>query len=191
MISIYLAGKIQKAHETPNESYWGPRELAALKAVLGEEVLLLNPSIRSDDLSDQKSVFGRDMVMVSCADAVFVDARERRGLGVGAEMMWAKVNRIPIVTLAPRGSHYHKGRTSLLDVEVANWVHPFVENLSDKLVDTVEEGAAWLLERPDTIKGPEAIHEAMAYYRATQFENDLPMQEHVAAYPTLLSPLSP
>ncbi len=189
MISIYLAGKIQKAHEAPNGSYWGLQELEALKATIGEPVTLLNPAIRTDDLSDQKSVFGRDMVMVSCADFVFVDARDRRGLGVGAEMMWAKVNRIPVVTLAPKGSHYHKSTTSLLDVEVSDWVHPFVANLSDKIVSSVEEGAAWIVDGTDKIKGIESIHEAMAHYRATQYERDEPMQELVEAHPTLLAPL--
>lgn len=36
-------------------------------------------------------------------------------LGVGAEMMWAKVHKLPIITLAPKNSHYHISNTTLLD----------------------------------------------------------------------------
>ena len=48
-------------------------------------LLCLNPALRTDDLSDEVSVFGRDMTQVFIADLVFIDARHRRGLGVGAE----------------------------------------------------------------------------------------------------------
>jgi len=105
-VAIYLAGKIQKAHENPNETYWTEKDQEILRQALSpSSVYFLNPAIRSDDLSVQKSVFGRDMAQVYSADVIFVDGRERRGLGVGAEMMWAKMNRKPVITLAPLGSH--------------------------------------------------------------------------------------
>ena len=181
-ITIYLAGKIQKAHENSNEVYWTQEYQDSIRAALDAyNVFFLDPAVRSDDLSIQKSVFGRDMVQVFSADVVFVDARERRGLGVGAEMMWAKINRIPVVTLAPVESHYHKHNTSLLGVEVTSWIHPFVENLSDKIVESVSDGAMWIEEIMQgglsTIKGPESIQEAMQYYMETQFPFDHPMQE--------------
>ena len=107
-IAIYLAGSIKKAHET-NDTFWSTLDISVLEKSLDEfEVSFLNPAFRKDDLSDPRSVFGRDMLQVFCSDAVFVDARERRGLGVGAEMMWAKLNRIPVLTWAPKNSHYHK-----------------------------------------------------------------------------------
>jgi len=116
-----------------------------LKKTLSEyEVSFLNPAFRSDDLSDQRAVFGRDMTQFFCSDVVFVDARDRRGLGVGAEMMWAKFHKISIVTLAPIDSHYNKSKTTLLGVAVENWVHPFVESLSDAIVENLADGAAWL-----------------------------------------------
>lgn len=66
------------------------------------------------------------MLQVFSSNIVFVDARDRRGLGVGAEMMWAKVNKIPVVTWAPRNSHYHKDQTTILGVTVANFIHPLI-----------------------------------------------------------------
>jgi len=180
-IAIYLAGSIKKGHEL-NHSYWGDEERELLKASLNQyKISFLNPALRSDNLSDQKSVFGRDMLQVFCSDIVFVDARDRRGLGVGAEMMWAKLNRIPVVTLAPKETHYHKSQTLLLGVPVSDWIHPFVESLSDKIVDNISEGAKWIqkvmTDDSIEIKGIEFIESAMKYYKKQQFETDEPMKE--------------
>lgn len=123
-ISIYLAGSIKKGHERADESFWTDADISFLRKDLSAyEVSFLNPAFRSDDLSDQRSVFGRDMTQVFCSDVVFVDARNRRGLGVGAEMMWAKFHKIPVITLAPVDSHYNKRKTTLLGIAVENWVH--------------------------------------------------------------------
>jgi hypothetical protein len=181
MIAIYLAGNIQKGHEKESGIFWTKKDQDIISAAMApQEVAFLNPAIRTDDLRDQKSVFGRDMTQVYMSHAVFVDARERRGLGVGAEMMWAKMNRIPLIILAPRNSHYRKEECNLLGVEVKNWVHPFVESLSDAIVDTVEEGAKWLrsfcLEKGE-VKGPESIQEAMLHYQENQLGSDEPMRE--------------
>src|SRR4029078_1586853 len=121
---------IQKGHEKADDTFWSEQNMQFLRNHLSEfEVLFLNPAFRTDDLSDNLSTFGRDMLQVFSSDFVFVDARDRRGLGVGAEMMWAKLNRIPVVTWSPRNSHYNKDHTTLLDVPVTNFIHPFVENL--------------------------------------------------------------
>lgn len=189
-LSLYLAGKIQKAHEHPNETYWTENDQLVLRnCLLSFELHFLNPAIRSDDLSNQRSVFGRDMLQVYSADAVFVDARDRRGLGVGAEMMWAKMNSIPVISLAPLDSHYHKASTTLLGVEVDSWVHPFIEGLSDAIVSSLEEGAQWLTQHfganPAEIKGPDWVHGSMKYYLESQFSKDKPMQAFVEANATL------
>lgn len=137
------------------------------------EVSYLNPAFRTDDLSDQKSVFGIDMVQVFSSYIVFVDARARRGLGVGAEMMWDKINKIPVITWAPKNSHSHKFHTTILDVPVDNFVHPFIESLSDKIVENLEEGADWIrkimTDSEIEVKGIEHIATAMqALLKASQ-----------------------
>ncbi len=77
-IAIYLAGTIKKEHET-NDTHWGTEELATLEKALNDyEITFLNPAFRKDNLSDQKSVFGRDMLQVYSSDVVFVDARDER-----------------------------------------------------------------------------------------------------------------
>lgn len=188
-IALYLAGNIQKNHENESRVFWTNEDRKMIEQGLNPcSVSFLNPALRTDDLSDQKSVFGRDMTQVFCADVIFVDARERRGLGVGAEMMWAKMNRIPVLTLAPKNSHYHKEEVTLLGVTVQNWMHPFVESLSDEVVEDVEEGVEWLkafLEEKCTIKGPDSIRAAMDHYQNTQLSNDLPMREIFEKHPEL------
>lgn len=180
-IAIYLAGSIKKGHERAEESYWTDEDMLFLRKSLAEyEVSFLNPAFRTDNLSDQRSVFGRDMTQVFCSDVVFVDARDRRGLGVGAEMMWAKFHKIPIVTLAPKDSHYNKTKTMLLGVPVVNWVHPFVESLSDAIVENLAEGAAWIRrflgDSAPEVRGIDYIASAMHYYRESQLPNDGPMK---------------
>lgn len=180
-ISFYLAGSIQKGHEK-NGSFWTQEHMEKLtKLLLPFNAYFLNPALRTDDLSDQHSVFGRDMLQVYSADFVFTDVRDRRGLGVGAEMMWAKLQRIPVIGWAPKESHYRKTDTSLLGVSVKNWVHPFVESLTDVIVEDLAEGAQWVknhVENPDSkVKGVEWIESAMQHYRNTQFPNDTPMHE--------------
>lgn len=180
-LAIYLAGNILKGHEKESSVFWTKEDQEIIRSGLDPtEVSFLNPAMRGDDLSDQKSVFGRDMTQVYCANVVFVDARERRGLGVGAEMMWAKMHSIPILTLAPENSHYCKKEVNLLGKTVKNWIHPFILALSDVLVKNLEEGIAGLkhlLSGEMEIKGPESIEEAMHCYQEKQLSNDIPMQE--------------
>src|SRR5262245_8128181 len=102
-ISIYLAGSIKKGHENHQETFWYDDDTLLLKQYHADYAIsFLNPAFRSDDLSDHCSVFGRDMTQVFCSDIVFVDVRDRRGLGVGAEMMWAKFHKIPVIALSPK-----------------------------------------------------------------------------------------
>lgn len=185
-VAIYLAGSIKKGHEKSDESSWTDGDMATLRKSLGKyDVSFLNPAFRTDDLSDEFAVFGRDMLQVFSSTIVFVDARDRRGLGVGAEMMWAKINKIPVVTWAPKNSHYNKDQTTVLGVLVANFVHPFVESLSDKVVGTLAEGAEWIdlaLTNPGLeIKGVEYIGSAMQHYKDSQLAHDRPMKELLTA----------
>jgi hypothetical protein len=181
-IAIYLAGTIQKGHEKSDESFWSNEDMNILRENLaGYEVLFLNPAFRSDDLSDQVSVFGRDMLQVFSCNLVLVDARNRRGLGVGAEMMWAKMNQIPVLTWAPKNSHYHKDQATILGVPVANYIHPFVESLSDKVVENLIEATQWVkffVSHPEAeAKGVQFIRSAIRHYKDHQLHHDQPMNE--------------
>ncbi|MCH9630413.1 MAG: hypothetical protein S4CHLAM37_04120 [Chlamydiia bacterium] len=179
---MYLAGTIKKDNEDPNESFWTEANLKEIEATLApNKTLFLNPAHRTDDLSDNHSVFGRDMLQVFSSNFVFVDARARRGLGVGAEMMWAKMNKVPVVTWAPIDTHYKRANASVLNVTIENYIHPFVLSLSDVIVSSPKEGALWMkqyLDDPSSfeIKDADHVKSAMKHYKASQLEVDLPMQ---------------
>ncbi len=190
-IAIYLAGSIKKGHEKSGDSYWTEADIQFIQQNLSEcTVSFLNPAFRTDDLSDSLSVFGRDMLQVFSSNFVLVDARDRRGLGVGAEMMWAKLNGIPVISWAPMDTHYHKRSTTLLDVPVENFIHPFVEALSDKIAEDLIEATLWIrqaLANPTlSIKGIEHIGDAIEHYKRTQLHQDGPMKQMLEASDALL-----
>lgn len=175
-IIIYLAGKIPNGDEIPsNALHWTKQHMDHLRSNLSEfDVVLLNPAFKDCDLTDQDTVFGRDMHYVFSSDVIFVDARGPRGLGVGAEMMWAKVNGIPVISWAPKDTHYNTSSTVVLETHVSDFIHPFVNGLSDKVAESIEEGAEWIkqfVKNPNSIKikNSDSIHSIMEYYKANQF----------------------
>ena len=185
-IHIYLAGTIKKGKEEEHELTWTEQHKELLQNQLSCSVVFLNPAYRSDDLSDQVSVFGRDLFQVFSSNLVLVDARERRGLGVGAEMMFAKMHRIPVVSWLPNDSHYNREEIHFLGQTVKSWIHPFVFNLSDYLAPSLEDAASWIEKEllPDNvhIKGPESLREAMSHYLETQLKQDVSMDTLVSAH---------
>ena len=182
-IAIYLAGTIKKEHENPDDSFWSTDAIKLLRDSFSQyEVTCINPAVRGDDLSNRRSVFGRAMLQVFSSHAVFVDARDRRGIGVGVEMLWAKMHKIPVVSWAPKNSHYHRDKANVLGVDIDNFIHPFVKELSDKIVENLPEGAEWIekaISDPSSveIKSTEDVHSAINYYKSVQLDSDLAMMK--------------
>ena len=109
-IKIYLSGSIKKGNNDMNKkSYWSDKDIDILKKNLSSKynVIILNPAEREDDLSDFESVMGRDYFQVYISDIVLVDARDKKGIGVGSEMTFAKENSIPVISIAPINSQYN------------------------------------------------------------------------------------
>lgn len=187
---IYLAGNIRKGKEEENDLVWTIQEMHLLQSKVNREIIFLNPAQRSDDLSDQKSVFGRDLFQVSSSDAILVDARGKRGLGVGAEMMFARMHRIPVISWVPKNSHYQRPHLLLLGQEVEGWIHPFVFSLSDYIADSLEDASHWMNEAfmDDNFqaKGPESIRESIEHYLSTQLPHDHGMREIVNSHEKFL-----
>jgi hypothetical protein len=85
---VYCSGSIQKGPRDYKKSYWSDTERDAV--ALGarpEDIIFLNPDDPTVDIHDYAALFGRDMFQVRTADAVIVDARERRGIGIGIEIL--------------------------------------------------------------------------------------------------------
>jgi hypothetical protein len=175
---IYLSGSIVKVSDGPGAFSWSETEIAELKQRLSPlRPQILNPSLRADDLADPLSTFGRDALQVKISKAVMVDARSKRGVGIGAEMMLAKMLRIPVVSVAPVDSHYRRRDITFLGQGLETWTHPFIASLSDFIAEEPAEAAEWVFTclsepQPRQVKGPEFLTQMMEYYLETQVEND-------------------
>jgi hypothetical protein len=169
-LRVYLCGSIKKGNDDKRSSFWSEEDVSELaRATHPRQLIVLNPGDRQDDLSDVRATFGRDLLQVFTADAIIVDAREKRGVGVGAEMLFARTHRIPVVTVAPRNSHYHRTDVTLMGQFVEDWLHPFISELSDVVVENVyAAGMAAASFDDSNAYGPEKLREAMLHYLNTQ-----------------------
>jgi len=141
-LRIYLSGSIRKGSADPrsDEHFWSEGDEATIRqGLLGQTVELLNPAKTHLHRNDFALNFGRDLYLVSISDVLLVDARTEKGIGVGAEMMFAVQRGLPVITWSPLQSHYR--RKFLSDVygeDLHNWTHPFIFGLSDYVVDTLD-----------------------------------------------------
>jgi hypothetical protein len=187
-VVIYVSGSLPKNSDEVGVFSWTATELAMLCDRLAPlRPTILNPSSRGDDLRDPEAAFGRDVLQIRLSDAIVVDARSKRGIGVGAEMLLAKTLSIPLVSLCPPGSHYRRSDLTFLGQNLDEWTHPFVAALSDFIAPDVEQATDWLianLPKPQLPpKGPEVIDETIAHYMQTQLHRDPEMGAFLRACP--------
>lgn len=175
VVKIYLCGSIKKGNDDKlKRNFWGSEEeKEIIKAFNSEsQIKLLNPATANIKREDSLGNFGGDMYLVKNSDFIFVDARDRRGIGIGGEMFAAKYFSIPVVSLCPVGSHYRKTNVdNLCGENVANWVHPFITGLSDYIADSISEAVKWMIDfsnNPRKVKGVEIIDEAMERFLSIQ-----------------------
>ena len=181
-IRVYLSGSIQKGSaDVVKKSVWTSVDICVLHEVLDGVVnlSLLNPTSRSDDLSDYQSVFGRDLLQVYISDLVLVDARDRKGIGIGAEMLFANMCGIPVVSVSPQNSQYRKENLEYIGQFISNWIHPFIGGLSDHVADSVYDAAIFIRDNypfnEGFTKNKDDFLSMMQYYIATQLERDVEM----------------
>lgn len=200
-VVIYLTGSIPKGHKTTQDGdeeqlVWGQQEKADLKDILCQtlEPTFLDPTDRKDDLSDTKSIVGRDLLQVYLSDVVLVDARQRRGIGVGVEIAWAQMLGKLVVSWVPEDSHYRTTNTSILDVPVKEYLHAFLDNMSLP-VFTLQNAAHAIVRYMDRSKTAKACEEfanvermvnTMRYYMSQRFKQDTPMVHATIENPELL-----
>ncbi len=190
-LRIYLSGKIKKAHEKNDGFFWGEPELGQLSQVFSPHSIdYLDPSNRSDDLSDSISVFGRDLLQVYLSTLVLADLREQRGIGVGGEMIFAGWLKIPVVSVAADSSFYRPRNAQILNQHIPSWIHPFVSGPSTYVAPSVSEAAQWVKKTilpkkekfhpnkrlPDLSTMPSLFLSPMQQYIKRQLDNDLPMK---------------
>lgn len=175
-ISLYIAGSVKKDINDANNIFASDdikNEL--VKSINNFEVVIFDPN-ESKIFGDSESFrFGQDCLQVISSNFIVVDLREKRGLGVGAEMMLAKERGIPIISVCPSNSHYRRSLVFHTGVKNDDWTHPFVESLSDAIVESFSEAGEWIknyISNPTEIKSGRIVEELIKGYMENLLEKD-------------------
>jgi hypothetical protein len=175
-INIYPAGGVQKGNDDAGKISWTEEDMNTFrKKIEPVNVHFIDPRFRNDNLNDSVAVFGRDLMAVRISDFVVVDARQKRGIGVGQEMLFAKMNKVPVITVAPKNGHYQKGNVNILGQDVNNFVHPFLFCTSDAIVENFVQAAEWIkgfLEKPGAVKDISITEKAIKQYTDKYMADD-------------------
>jgi hypothetical protein len=181
IITVYCSGSIMKGTSDEKKLCWSDVEkLEVSKGAAPHDVVYLNPD---DPITDPKNTlgqFGRDMYQVMIATAIIVDARERRGLGIGVEMAAAATFGTPVIVVAPRNSKYRSDKLEYRGVTVHNYIHPHVGTLATAVVDDFRTAGEALsrLKRKDSHtrgKAPSWLEDAVAEYEKNLLHGGAPM----------------
>lgn len=192
-IFIYLSGSIQKSHET-NSFFWTEENIDHIQRLFKSydiNAVLLNPSSRSDNLADEFSLFGRDVLQVYLSNCVIADGRERRGIGVGYEIAVANQKNIPVFSWVPYDSHYYPKELLMLGQKLHDWRHPFFSAPSALLFDQLEHAVTEITQYKFPKRKPvyedDFILPAMQHYIRTNLSKDREMHDLVYGYRELAS----
>jgi len=132
-LQVYLAGSIQKQHAGIKTTWDAPRQ-GELSRLLSDDITLVNPA--GPSVSSASTAFQDDLRRIDDVDVVLVDATDRRGMGVGVEVCYAKHNGKRIVSIVKPDSYYsYHGE-----------MPSFVASLSDRIVPDLEGAARCLRE---------------------------------------------
>ena len=180
-ICIYCSGSIQKGAADNGKLCWTAAEKSILADALKPvDVRFLNPDDPLADMSDTAALFGRDLYQVQIADFVVVDARERRGIGIGIEMLASRMLDTPLVVVAPTNTHYRKDELTYRGTTVNDYIHPHLRHLADVVVENFESAGRWIreyLDCPTKPKTHSVLYEAIEAYRTNLLPIDSHMQE--------------
>lgn len=182
LVTVYCSGSIQKGPADKGKNfYWTTVERNALaEAAHPLQVRFLNPDDPAEDLSDTLALFGRDMYQVQFADFVVVDAREKRGIGIGIEMVASKVFGTPLIVVSPTDTHYRKSKVDYRGSSVNNYIHPHLYGLADAIVDDFNAAGVWMkqyMKHPIKTKSTDTLFSAIDEYKIRMLPKDLPMLE--------------
>lgn len=189
-VFIYLSGSIKKdvsKSTAASGSFWTAEDLAIITteaASKGLEVVYLSPASRSDDLSDEKSIFGRDLLQVALSDLVLADGRDRKGVGIGYEIAFANTKKIPVVSWIPPGSHYNPESMEMLGQRLTDWKHPFFSRTSTivpTLTAAVETIATLDFSCKQALTPTDYPFFDMIHYIRTQLKRDTEMDAIITA----------
>lgn len=183
--TVYCSGSIQKGSSDAKKLCWTSREKEELAAAARPvEIRFLNPDDPAADLSNTLALFGRDLYQIQFADAIVVDGRERRGIGIGIEMVASRVLGTPLVAVVPRNTYYRMDRLEYRGSVVDDYVHPHLAVLADAVVESFADAGRWLRDHHKSTEPPKdvaVLQHAIQRYEADLLAADPPMLETIAA----------
>lgn len=142
LATLYLSGSIRKGATDgrPDDYFWTKSDAENILKWTLHRVRLLNPALTAIDRSDTRVNFGCDLYLVSISDAVVVDLRRKKGIGVGAELAFADAKRIPVFGLLGETSEYRLPvLANIAGQTIENWTHPFVSGLCDEVFTSLHD----------------------------------------------------
>ncbi|MFE7439017.1 hypothetical protein ACFU7X_00875 [Streptomyces chartreusis] len=180
LLSVYCSGSIAKGTSDEKKSYWTEAEKELVRQwARPYDVAFLNPDDPIVDPENTLGQFGRDMYQVMIADAVIVDARERRGLGIGVELAAAVALGTPVIVVAPRNSKYRLDELSYRGVTVTDYIHPHVASLATYVVESFSDAGQALVktvgEKRSPARRPQWLDPAITEYCDNVLRHDPPM----------------
>lgn len=140
-LTLYLSGSIRKgaSDRRSNDYFWTSSDTERIRSLVLHPIRFLNPSLAAIDRSDLQVNFGCDLYLVSICDAVIVDLRRKKGIGVGAELAFADTRRIPVFGLIGEASEYKLPvLQNIAGQTISNWTHPFVVGLCDEVFTSLD-----------------------------------------------------
>ncbi len=180
-ISIYIAGSVRKDRNDDNTVFASDDiKNEIYKALSDFEVTIFDPNESKILGTKSRPRFGKDCLQVTSSDFIIVDLREKRGIGVGSEMMIARQRKIPVVAVCPPDSHYKRHMVFHTGAVNQEWVHPFVESLSDVIVEDFKGAGEWIkkfINNPLEVRSDEIVNESIKDYLDNYLDDDLDFKE--------------
>ncbi|WP_369059089.1 hypothetical protein ABOZ73_15855 [Caulobacter sp. 73W] len=176
---VYLSGSVKKGSTNSRSSsnFWTEDDEALIVDQLGPDTVLLNPSKSPIQRNDYFANYGCDLYLIYSSDVVLADLRREKGIGVGAELMFARMCDKPIVSWVPQESHYRRSKVpNVFGEDLENWVHPFAFGLSDALSETLAEACEIIAQR---FSAGERAEEIISHSPAAAIEYFLKLYPHL------------
>lgn len=179
LATIYCSGSIPKGPGDTKKAVWTDLEREQIAVAASPiKTRFLNPDDPVAALDHAVAMFGRDMYQVQAADFVVVDARERRGIGIGIEMLASRVLSTPLIIVAPHPSHYRQKDLLYRGSLVHDYIHPHIAVLADAIVESFDAAGRWIKEfckHPVRVKNTDSVYEAIETYKRDVLHLDEPM----------------
>lgn len=179
LVTVYCSGSIPKGPTDTRRAVWTDAERAEIaQSALPIDIRFLRPDDPVAGLDDAVAMFGRDMYQVQIADFVVVDARDRRGIGIGVEMLASRLLGTSLIIVAPRDSHYRRDELQYRGGTVSDYIHPHIRALADTVVESFAMAGEWIREfcsSPRQVKDIGAVYEAISAYKRDVLHLDQPM----------------